>query len=170
MRRVQQPRGAYLQRGRHGRPGRAGSRADIEARLPPPNGPALLDVSVTHRRAAIYVTDGPAIQGSAAAKRDALKYRVHNGHYHPCDTFTPASVKTYGYLRKPLVRYLNTLSEMAAARRPAVTKGSFLAGAHWELSLALIKCQGSVYRGCANLLAKTAGRQVSPGAEVPYGD
>ena len=30
----------------------------------------------------------------------------------------------------------------------------FLAGAHWELSVALIKCQGSVYRGCANLLAR----------------
>ena len=121
MRRVQQPRGAYLQRGRHGRPGRAGSRADIEARLPPPNGPALLDVSVTHRRAAIYVTDGPAIQGSAAAKRDALKCRGHNGHHHPGCTFTRASVEAYEYLGQPLVRYLNTLSEVAAARGPAVT-------------------------------------------------
>ena len=37
-------------------PGRAGSRADIEARLPPPQGPTLLDVSLTHPRAATYVT------------------------------------------------------------------------------------------------------------------
>ena len=29
-------------------PGRAGSRADIEARLPPPHCPTLLDVSLTH--------------------------------------------------------------------------------------------------------------------------
>ena len=36
--------------------------------------------------------------------------------------------------------------------------------------MALIKCQGSVYRGCANLLVRAAGRQVSPGAEVPYED
>ena len=77
-------------------------------------------------------------------------------------------METYGYLGKPLVRYLNTLSEVAAARAPAVTKGSFLAGEHRELSVALIKFQGSVYRGCANLLARAAGRQVSPGAEVPY--
>ena len=49
-----------------------------------------------------------------------------------------------------------------------MTKGSFLAGAHRELSVALIKWQGSVYRGCANLLARAAGRQMSPGAEVPY--
>ena len=79
------------------------------------------------------------MQGSAAAKRDALKYRGHNGHYHPGYTFIPASVETYGYLRKPLVRCLNTLSDVAAAQRPAVTKGSFLAGAHRELSVALIK-------------------------------
>ena len=100
--------------------------------------------------------------------RDALKYRGHNGHYHQGYTFIPASVETYGYLGKPLVRYLNTLSEVAAARVPAVTKGSFLAGAHRELSMALIKCQESVYGGCANLLARAAGRQVSPRAEVPY--
>ena len=63
--------------------------------------------------------------------------------------------------------YLNTLSEVAAARGPAVTAGAFLAGAHRELSAALLQCQGSVYRGCNNL--KAAGRQVLPGA-VPYED
>ena len=30
-----------------------------------------------------------------------------------------------------------------------MTKGSFLAGARREVSVALIKCQGSVYPGCA---------------------
>ena len=124
-------------------------------------------MSLTHPRAATYVTDAAATQGSAAAKRDALKYRGHN---HPGYTFIPASVETYGYLGKSLVHHLNTPSEVAAARGPAVTKGSFLAGSHRELSVALIKCQGSVYRGCANLLARAAGRQASPGAEVPYED
>ena len=104
------------------------------------------------------------------AQHEVGKYRGHNRHYHPGCTFIPASVETYCYLGKPLVRYLNTLSGVAAARGPAVTKGSFLAGAHRELSVALIKCQRSVYRGCANLLARAAGRSVSPGAEVPYVD
>ena len=36
-------------------PGRAGSRVDIEAKLPLPHGPSLLDVSLTHPRAATYV-------------------------------------------------------------------------------------------------------------------
>ena len=58
---------------------------------------------------------------------------------------------------KPLARYLNTPSELAAAPGPVVNKGSFLAGAHRELSVALIKCQGSVCRGCANLMARAAG-------------
>ena len=79
------------------------------------------------------------MQGSAAAKRDALKYRGHNGHHHPGYTFIPAYVETYGYLGKPLVHYLNTLSEVATAGGPAVTEGSFLAGTHRELSEALIK-------------------------------
>lgn len=59
---------------------------------------------------------------------------------------------------------------MTAARGPAVTKESLLAGAHLEPSVALIKCPGSVYRGCANLPARAAGRQVTPGAEAPYED
>ena len=74
-------------------PGRTGSRADIEARLPPPHVPALLDVSLTHPSAATYVTDAAAMQGSAAAKRDALKHRGHNGHHHTGGTFIPASVE-----------------------------------------------------------------------------
>ena len=85
------------------------------------------------------------MQGSAAAKCDALKYRGHNGHHHPGCTFIPASAETYGYLGKTLFRYLNTLCEVAAAQGPAVTAGSFLAGAHRELSMALIKCQGYMY-------------------------
>ena len=149
-------------------PGRAGSRADIEPKLPTPHGPTLLGVSLTHPRATTYVTDAAAMQGSAAAKRDSVMYRGNNGHHHPGHTFIPASAETYGYLRKPLVRYLNIVSEVAVARGPAVTKGSFLAGEHRKLSVALIKCQGSVCRGCANLMARAAGRQVTLGAQVPH--
>ena len=72
-------------------------------------------MSLTHPQAATYVTDAAAMQGSAAAKRDAVKYRGNNGHHHPGHTFVPASVETYGYLGEPLVRYLNTLTEVAAA-------------------------------------------------------
>ena len=79
--------------------------------------------SSTHPRAVTYVTDAAAMQGSAAEKRDALKYRGNNGHHHPGYTFILASVETYDYLGKLLVRYLNNLNEVAAARGLAVTKG-----------------------------------------------
>ena len=78
--------------------------------------------------------------------------------------------------QSPVLRFreqpvaINNVKPTSLARGPAVTKGSFLAGAHRELRVALIKCQGSVYRGCANLLARAAGRPVLPGAEVPYVD
>ena len=139
-------------------------------RVTPPHGLTFLDVSLTHPRAATYAINAAAMQGCAAAKRDALKCLGNNSHHHPGHTFIPASVETLGHLGKPLVRYLKTLSEVAARRGPAVTKGSFLAGAYRELSVALIQCQGSVYRGCANLMARAAGWQASPGAEVPYED
>ena len=136
-------------------PGRAGSRADIETRLPPPYDPALLDVSLTHPRTATYVTDAAAMHGSAAAKRNALKYRGHDGH-HPGYTFIPASVETYGYLGKPLVRYLNTLSEVAAARGPAVTKGFWLERIGTERGV------DQVSRVCVSWLCQPPGMGCTP--------
>ena len=96
--------------------GRADSRPDIEAKLPLPHGTTLLDMSLTHPRAATDVTDADAIQGSTAAKCDAVKYRGNNGHHHPGHTFIPALLAIYVYLGKPLIRYPNTLSKVAAAR------------------------------------------------------
>jgi hypothetical protein len=66
--------------------------------------------------------------------------------------------------------YLRTLSNTALARSLAVTRGSFLASAHRELSVALVHSQGYVYRSCALLLAKASGRQVLPGADTPFLD
>jgi hypothetical protein len=68
------------------------------------------------------------------------------------------------------MRYLRTLSDLASARSLAVTRGSFLASAHRELSVALVQSQGCVYRSCALLLAKASGRQVLPGADTPFLD
>ena len=74
-------------------------------------------------------------------------------------------IQLSGEARSPLSEHQ---SVVAAARGPAVTKGTFLAGIHRELNAALIKCQRSLYLGGANLLAWAAGRQVSPGVRYPY--
>jgi hypothetical protein len=92
------------------------------------------------------------------------KYRAHAGHLHHGNTFVPASVETYGHLGRPIMKYLRTLSFLA------VTRGSFLASAHRELSVALVQSQGYVYRSCALLLAKASGRPVLPGADTPHLD
>jgi hypothetical protein len=68
------------------------------------------------------------------------------------------------------MRYLRTLSDVASARSMAVTRGSFLASAHRELSVDLVQSQGYVYRSCALLLAKASGQPVLPGADTPYLD
>jgi hypothetical protein len=52
------------------------------------------------------------------------------------------------------MRYLRTLSDAASERFLAVTRGSFLACAHRELSVALVQSQGYVYHSCVLLLAK----------------
>jgi hypothetical protein len=49
-----------------------------------------------------------------------------------------------------------------------VTRGSFSASAHRELSVALVQSQGYVYRSCETLLTKASERQVLPGADTPF--
>ena len=100
------------------------------------DGAVVLDVSITHPRATTYVAGAAARQGSAAEKQDHVKGCEHNGHHQPGYSFIPASSETCGCLGKPLASYINTISEVAAGRGPAVTKGSFLPSTHRELSIA----------------------------------
>jgi hypothetical protein len=81
-------------------------------------------------------------QGAAATLSDRDKYRAHTGRLHPGHTFVLAGVETYGHLGSPTMRYLRTLSDIASTRSLAVTRGSFLARAHRELSVALVQSQG----------------------------
>jgi hypothetical protein len=89
---------------------------------------------------------------------------------HPGHTFVPASVETYGHLGRPIMLYLRTQSDIESVRFVAGTRGSFLASAHRELSVAVVQSQGYVYRSCVLLLAKASGRQVFPGADTPVLD
>jgi hypothetical protein len=57
-----------------------------------------------------------------------------------------------------------------SARSVAVTQGSFLASAHWDMSAALVQSQGHVYCCCTMLLTKDAGRQVLDGGDAPFLD
>jgi hypothetical protein len=150
--------------------GRQGARASIEVTLPLPHGPTLLDISMIHPRCPTYVAAASKTRSAAAALRDRHKYRAHAGHLHSGHKFVPASVETYGHLCRPIMRYLRTLSDIASGRSLSVTRGSFLASAYRELSVALGQSQGYVYLSCTLLLAKASGRQVLPGADTPFRD
>jgi hypothetical protein len=64
------------------------------------------------------------------------------------------------------MRCVRTLSNVTSGRPLAVTKGSFFASAHLQLSVALVHSQGCVYRPYALFLAKASGQQVVPGADT----
>jgi hypothetical protein len=138
--------------------------------LPRPHGLTLLDVFMIHPRCPACIAAVSELRGAAADLRDRSKYQAHAGHLHPSHTFVPAIIETYRHLGRPIMRYLRTLSDIASERSPAVTRGSLLASAHRELSVALAQNQGCVYRSCVLLLAKAAGRQVLPGADTAFLD
>ena len=71
------------------------------------------------------------------------------------------------FLGKLLASHLSVLSDMTAASGFVGTKVSFLASAHRELRVALVRRPGAVCRGCASLLARAAGREILFGAEMP---
>jgi hypothetical protein len=116
-----------------------------------------------HPRCPSYVAVASRTQGAAAALRDRSKHQAHSGHLHPGHTFVPASVETYGYLGKPIMQFLRTLSVVVSARSLAVTRGSFLASFHRKLSVALLQSQGYVFRLC------TVARQRAWAAGVAWG-
>jgi hypothetical protein len=118
----------------------------------------------------LIVPNDRIVPSNPTALLDRDKYRAHAGHLHPRHTFIPASVDTYRHLGRPIMRYLRTLSDVASARSLAVTRGSFLASAHRERSVALVQSQAYVHRSCALLLDKASGRPVLPGADTPYVD
>ena len=67
----------------------------------------------------------------------------HNGHHHT----TLSDGSGDDCLGKPLTRCLTVLGDAAGTHGPGVTRGVLSAGAHRELiSVALVKCQGEVYR------------------------
>jgi hypothetical protein len=82
-------------------------------------------------------------------------------------TRLPASAETYWHLGKPIIQYIRTLSDIASACSLAVTRGSFLANVHRELSVAVVHIQGWVYRSCALLPANAADSSCCQGRTCP---
>jgi hypothetical protein len=110
-----------------------------------------------------YVAAASQMWGAAAAFREQVL-----GTCRPAPRSQLYACQRRDVWTSRQARYLRTLNDIALARSLAVTRGSFLASAHRELSLAVVKSQGEMYRSCALLLEKAAGRKVLPGADTPF--
>jgi hypothetical protein len=95
-----------------------------------------------------------ALQLSAPASAPAseVSRRLGMSMQHAGYTFIPASLEASGSQGQPIVGNLRTLSDIAAGRTLGVSRGSFLVSALRELSVALVRSQGSVYRPSATFL------------------
>jgi hypothetical protein len=87
-----------------------------------------------------------------------------------CLALTPLALLSgliFWHLGKPAFRQICTMSDIASARSLAVTRGSFLASARRELSVALVKSQGYVHRSCALFSPRLWGGRCCLGRTLP---
>jgi hypothetical protein len=145
---------------------RPDSRGDIL--LVTPNGLTVADVSVIHPTAPTNVR-GARVAGGAAAAREATK----RARYETADpngyAFVPLVVETYGRMGKAAMEMLNTLAT-AASSSGAVQKSSFVTNALRQLSVALCRGNGVMYRRSLAVLATASGCAFRPGADIITSD
>lgn len=150
--------------------GSAGQRrGDIFAMIP--GGRAVvLDCVVTHPAAASYVMDAAVTPGSAAEKAERRKQRSFQefGEGSAYD-FVPLAIESYGRLGLAASRFLSELGDIAA-EGGQVCKESFVRGVRRELSCALCKGNGRIYRAFLSSIAHSVGRHYRPGCDLPVQD
>jgi hypothetical protein len=145
---------------------RPDSRGDLLLVLP--SGLTVADVSVIHPAAATYVQAAQAAGGAAALREQAKRARYEtadpNGY-----AFVPLAVETYGRLGKAAMELLNTLASAATAQGN-LAKPSFVQNALRQLSIALCRGNGVMYRRGLAVLARAGGNSYMPGLVVPTSD
>jgi hypothetical protein len=145
---------------------RPDSRGDLLLVLP--SGLTVADVSVIHPAAATYVQAAQAAGGAAALREQAKRARYEtadpNGY-----AFVPLAVETYGRLGKAAMELLNTLASAATAQGN-LAKPSFVQNALRQLSIALCRGNGVMYRRGLAVLARAGGNSYMPGLVAPTSD
>ena len=139
-------------------------RGDILAVLP--SKMTVLDCVVTHPAAASLATAASKRAGAAAAKAEQGKRREFQefGDGAGYD-FVPLAVESFGRLGLAASRFLSALGDVAESRGAEVSKARFVRHARQELSCALVRGNGRVYRKHAMQLARAAGVQFTPGLD-----
>jgi hypothetical protein len=146
---------------------RQDARGDILLVLP--EALTVIDVSIIHPAASTYMGQAASTDGGAAATRDQEKrarYQLSNPDGYD---FIPFSVETFGRLGKPAMALINTLATSAAASA-SLHKSGFVTNALRELSIALCRGNGAMYRRSMTALARASGTCLRAGLDVPTVD
>ena len=129
----------------------------------------VIDVSIVHPAASIYMRQAASTDGGAAATRDQAK-RARYQLTHPDGyEFTPFSVETFGRIGTPAMALINTLATAAAASTN-LHKDGFVTNSLRELSISLCRGNGGMCRRSMTMLARASGTCLKAGFDVPTVD
>lgn len=143
------------------------ARADLCAILNPGPGLTAVDTAVTHTLCLTSLQHGsscnPGTAAAAAAKsknRGFARYNVRGL------TFDPFAIESFGYVDKQGMQYLNQLAHIACSSS-SITKTSFLASAHREISVALCKGNSVIWANGMQNFVRCTGHAFIPGLPSP---
>jgi hypothetical protein len=143
------------------------ARGDILLVLP--EALTVIDVSIIHPAASTYVRQAAGTDGAAAATRDQAKrarYQLANPDGYD---FTPFSVETFGRIGKPAMVLINDLATAASASG-SLHKDDFVTNALRDLSIALCRGNGVMYKRSMTTLARVSGTCLRAGLDIPTAD
>jgi hypothetical protein len=143
---------------------RVEARGDILLALP--GGITIADISITHPLAINTLAAAATTAGAAAARREQQKRATYSRVEPNGYPFVPFSVESYGRIGQPAMKFLHALGDEAAGPG-GITRTSFVAGALWEFSVGLCRCNFFMYRACLGMSAKSSGTGFRAGMSVP---
>jgi len=142
---------------------RAEARGDVLFVLP--DNMLVADVTVCHPSAPSYRRGAAGEPGHAAARREREKRRIYETGDPYGYGFTPLVTESFGRHGRAAMDHLNKLGEIAAGA--GVNKRTFVRNALRDLSVALVKGNGFVFRQARNVYARVCGSHHRPGLRQP---
>ena len=112
-----------------------------------------------------YCAGASRTAGSAALKKEREKQRLYQSTDPNGYAFVPLVSETYGRLGGGAMQLLHRLGDAAAGQ--GVHKRTFMRNAMRELSVALVRGNGFMFRAGRQVLARACGFDFQPGQAVP---
>ena len=129
---------------------------------------SVVDVVVTHPAQQALVSQASTRTGHAAARAEAGKvarFRALGQDAGQYD-FVPFALESYGRLGASAQSFLKELGSVASSRGN-ISQSAFVRSAYREVSVALQRGLGLMYGRALFNVARSSGRQLMPGSDVP---